>query len=98
MGESMEGSPGAGMDRGEECAMGSVCEDEQLPEDGFKDLSDKAAKEVIAKVCGGEIYEMILVMGLNESELFAEEFEGEAIISNGCFDGIALAYGVEGCY
>ena len=38
---------------------------------------------------------MVLVVCLYESKLFAKEFEGEAVVSNGCFDGVSLAYGVE---
>ena len=32
-----------------------------------------------------------------EAELFSEEWKGENIISNSCFDGVALADGIEGC-
>lgn len=84
------------MDRGEEGAVGSVCENKQFPKDGFKDLCDKATEKVIAKVLIRQIHEVVLVMCFYESELLANECEGEAVISNGCFDGVSLADGVEG--
>ena len=50
MGKCVQCSSGAGLDRGEEGAMGSVCKNKQFPKDGFKDLCDKATEEVIAEV------------------------------------------------